>query len=84
VEECRFKHDQEHTDIERARRVSSAGRDRISLTAPAVSSTARRLVALQRRERFAGRLRPDLGKHPLQELNARRERITIGVYGVGQ
>ena len=62
----------------------AAGRDRISLTASAISSATRRLVALQRRERFAGRLRPDLGKYPLQELNARRERITIGVYGVGQ
>jgi hypothetical protein len=64
--------------------VHTAIRRRISLTTPAVSPTARRLVALQRRERFAGRLRPDFGKYPLQELNARRERIMIGVYGVGQ
>jgi hypothetical protein len=51
----------------------------LALLAPATVHLANLLASLsfQRRERFAGRLRPDLGKYPLQELNARRERITV-------
>jgi hypothetical protein len=41
----------------------------------------RRIVIPRRRQRVAGRLRPDLAENCLQQLDAGRERIAIGVYG---
>jgi hypothetical protein len=50
------------------------------LTASAVSSAARRLVALRLEERFAFRLRSDHVANLSQVLNARRGKVAITVY----
>jgi hypothetical protein len=56
--------------------------------APSTLSSCRsrppRRVALRRLQWLAGRRRPDLAEDRLQDLNAGRKRIAIGVYGVGQ
>jgi hypothetical protein len=54
------------------------------LTPPSGRRSSRRLVMLQRRQWLALWLRSDFREDRLQGLNARRQRITIAIYGVGQ
>ena len=76
----------DETNAGRGRASERSGRPWLGfqLTPPSGRRSSRRLVMLQRRQWLAHRLRSDLGEDRLQGLNARRQRITIAIYGVGQ
>jgi len=76
----------DETNAGRSRASERSGRTRLGfqLTPPSGRRSSRRLVTLRRRQWVARRLRSDLRENALQELDTRRQRIPIGIYGVGQ